>query len=517
MKKWLSEEKISQLLRYRSSFQTRSISGDYAIVRCANVILDKLHREKRYPIASNEEYNTLVKAIAIVTALKYIIAFHMNYVGLGSDYTDFQTLCDHLGTNSYDHNPDIPSPITIEAFIIKVFDFKYICPDLQKEQIVDFLPLYFPESSEEFEYLSNHLHKITFMLYPLSPAHDSVMISSADLVDMNASVNVHNLVAQGGFGMVHKVTYNNNNIDHNIVRKKLPIEMSPDNLQGITIEHLREIVIMQSLDHVNIMKALGAYFEQDVSFLYILMDDMLDVRNVCRRLSSIDTKFALACTRQLLEGCSYLHNLNIIHRDLKPANLLLNPSDHKLKIADLGQTRYIQQLRMDQPVHGMPGFDKSLSSIVGTYPYRAIEITLSHKNGYTISSDMWSVGCIVYELFNLVRLFPGSSGDTNEFARETRVLTKTFKTFGHIRKVFPADQCAMYTRLGEFESRSSDLRVLWEVRDTPFTYHLLPDMAPFVVAMLNYDPISRITADQALKTQIMRSTDGVIPNFVWTI
>jgi serine/threonine protein kinase len=81
-----------------------------------------------------------------------------------------------------------------------------------------------------------------------------------------------------------------------------------------------------------------------------------------------------------------MHEKRIIHRDLKPANILIF-SDGILKLGDLGLGRYMSDETF-----------KAFSQ-VGTPLYMSPEVI--RNEGYDFKSDVWSLGCVVYELVTL--------------------------------------------------------------------------------------------------------------------
>lgn len=85
----------------------------------------------------------------------------------------------------------------------------------------------------------------------------------------------------------------------------------------------------------------------------------------------------------LLLSLEYLHAKKIIHRDIKPSNLLLFP-DNSIKLCDFGLSKFYTNQGSQTPR-------------VVTAVYRAPEICLEHPN-YDYKSDMWSVGCVFYEM-----------------------------------------------------------------------------------------------------------------------
>ena len=99
-----------------------------------------------------------------------------------------------------------------------------------------------------------------------------------------------------------------------------------------------------------------------------------------------------------------MHAQNISHRDLKPENILIKQSPDstefdalkaKLKIADFGAAKVLSPNGLNTPY------------VVSRY-YRAPELIMgSHK--YDCSIDVWSTGCILFELITRTPLFPGEA------------------------------------------------------------------------------------------------------------
>ncbi len=109
-----------------------------------------------------------------------------------------------------------------------------------------------------------------------------------------------------------------------------------------------------------------------------------------------------------MEGVSHLHRIQVLHRDLKPANLLLvlGTNGPVVKVAGFGSSKIV-------------GGDCHQTPDVVTLWYRAPEVfaKAEHPRGpcrngernYGFPSDVWSLGCILAELFLGKVLFPGDS------------------------------------------------------------------------------------------------------------
>ncbi len=111
-------------------------------------------------------------------------------------------------------------------------------------------------------------------------------------------------------------------------------------------------------------------------------------------------------SHQLLHAMSFLHSINLIHTDLKLENILfvsnnftkslqnngrqlLLPVDPIIKIIDFGGATYD---------------DKHKSTIISTRQYRGPEVTL--ECGWSFPSDIWSIGCMIAEIYDGDLLFP---------------------------------------------------------------------------------------------------------------
>ena len=111
--------------------------------------------------------------------------------------------------------------------------------------------------------------------------------------------------------------------------------------------------------------------------------------------------------KQIFAGLRNMHAKRISHRDLKPENILIknpagsgfspevDPLTTELKIADLGAAKVLDPNAMNTPY------------VVSRY-YRAPELILG-SNYYDCSIDVWSTGCILFELVTRTPLFPGDA------------------------------------------------------------------------------------------------------------
>ncbi|KAL3895331.1 MAG: hypothetical protein SGCHY_004768, partial [Lobulomycetales sp.] len=94
---------------------------------------------------------------------------------------------------------------------------------------------------------------------------------------------------------------------------------------GISPTTLREIVMMQELNHVNIMRISAVYrFVDEQGMLYMEMDCAKGDLNFLLNGPPMPHEDVRFYSLQILQGLDYCHRKQLIHRDLKPANMLVD-------------------------------------------------------------------------------------------------------------------------------------------------------------------------------------------------
>ncbi|KAL8563476.1 hypothetical protein ACOMHN_011955 [Nucella lapillus] len=163
-------------------------------------------------------------------------------------------------------------------------------------------------------------------------------------------------------------------------------EIKLDGLSDKEIEQaLLEVKILAKCRHVNIISYCEAF--ESACCLHIVMEFAengdLQRRIVEQRGIHFSNETILDWFIQICFALKYLHSENILHRDLKPQNLFLT-SDGTVKVGDFGIARVLQDTG-----------DHALTAI-GTPYYLSPEIC--QRRPYDSKSDMWSAGCVLYEL-----------------------------------------------------------------------------------------------------------------------
>ena len=201
-------------------------------------------------------------------------------------------------------------------------------------------------------------------------------------------------LGSGSFGKVCLVTRKSDKKIFAMKRVKL------SKLNQKEKEHaVNEIRILYSLNNKNIIGYEEAFYDNESETLNIIMEyaDDGDLETKIKELSKkklfFDENTIWNILIQILFGLKYLHDNKIIHRDLKSANIFLTKNGI-VKIGDLNVSKVLNQNKMAQTKTGTPY-------------YSAPEIW--ENKSYDNKIDIWSVGCIIYEMCCLVCPFRSTS------------------------------------------------------------------------------------------------------------
>mmetsp|Transcript_122294 Transcript_122294/g.280161 ORF Transcript_122294/g.280161 Transcript_122294/m.280161 type:complete len:377 (+) Transcript_122294:1707-2837(+) len=247
---------------------------------------------------------------------------------------------------------------------------------------------------------------------------------------------------------------------------------------------LREIRLMRHFQHDNVsrIRDLIPPNKPQHDDIYIVMDLMeTDLHRVIHSKQPLTEEHFQYFLYQILRGLLYLHSANVIHRDLKPANLLVN-KNCDLQICDFGLARGFGQHEEDQ----------DLTDYVVTRWYRAPEVILTECE-YTKSIDIWSVGCILCEMFGRTPFLMGK-----DYLDQVKKILETLGT------PTPADQ--------EWIPKGSPGRKVIEragvFKQRPLSYYF-PKVSPEGLAcaesMLAFDPQKRSNVQEVLEHKYLKT------------
>ena len=211
--------------------------------------------------------------------------------------------------------------------------------------------------------------------------------------------NLLEKLGEGGYGKVYKVESKfGKNIRAMKIINKYKDKTQLDMYEDIEIENLeiridqrkyederflKEIEILKSLDHPNIMKIYEFYNREHRFYLiceYIEGEELFEKITASKFFTEED---ASKYMKQILSGVNYLHKMGVLHRDLKPENILVEDLEDKsfsIKIIDFGTSAMINP-------------NEKLTKKTGTSFYIAPDVLLGN---YNEKCDIWSCGIIMY-------------------------------------------------------------------------------------------------------------------------
>lgn len=198
-------------------------------------------------------------------------------------------------------------------------------------------------------------------------------------------------LGKGTYGSVYLAT-DTSDPSKTIAIKKIKLGLDKE---GIPTTALRELAILSRYKHINIVSLFDvALHESRILLCMEFIDFNLDtfIKTKAPSLSADRIKQILY---QITLAIDYLHGNKVLHRDLKPMNILLT-KDFVVKIADFGLSR----------IYSLPV--RPYTKEVLTLWYRSPELILGVE-AYSTGIDMWSVGCIMAELYLLKAPFRGDS------------------------------------------------------------------------------------------------------------
>jgi len=221
-------------------------------------------------------------------------------------------------------------------------------------------------------------------------------IATTHLVGRIQDFEIAGTLGRGRFSEVHRASWKHPGGDvREIALKRVQIfEMESDARK----ECVNEVNLLKSLNRPTILKYLDNFIEGSELVIVLELAHHGDVAALSRSLQR-DTRMLTesqiwAIFFQVCDALYYMHGRRIMHRDIKPANIFLC-SGGVVKLGDLGLGRYFSSNTY------------KAYSVVGTPFYMSPEV-ITQSEGYSFKSDIWSLGCVLYELSALTSPFESS-------------------------------------------------------------------------------------------------------------
>ncbi len=218
----------------------------------------------------------------------------------------------------------------------------------------------------------------------------------------------------GGMGEVYRAK--DTRLDRTVAIKVLPSHLSEDPELKQRME--REAKAISALQHANICTLYDIGTQDGTGFLVM---EYLEGQTLALRLAKgpLPLEQVLRIGTEIAQALEKAHEQGIIHRDLKPANVMLTKAGAKLMDFGLAKpkksisSQAVGAFTPSTPTMNLASLTSAASpltqkgSIVGTFQYMAPELLQGSEAD--ARSDLFSFGCVLYEMITGRRAFEGKS------------------------------------------------------------------------------------------------------------
>ncbi|XP_029135891.2 mitogen-activated protein kinase kinase kinase 19 isoform X2 [Labrus bergylta] len=217
---------------------------------------------------------------------------------------------------------------------------------------------------------------------------ETVLPGSGSVLDDTITWTKGEVLGRGAYGTVYCGLTSQGRL---IAVKQVSLDASDPDAAKREYSRLQgEVDLLKTLQHSNIVGFLGTSLYQHVVSIFMEYIPGGSIASILHRFGPLPERVLALYTHQILEGVTYLHLNRVIHRDLKGNNVMLMPTG-VIKLIDFGCAR-----RLSCVNHTASNSGDLLKSVHGTPYWMAPEVI--NETGYGRKSDIWSVGCTVFEM-----------------------------------------------------------------------------------------------------------------------
>ena len=201
------------------------------------------------------------------------------------------------------------------------------------------------------------------------------------------------VIGHGNYGTCHLVVHRRERRPY--VAKKIPVHKMRE--RG---EALAEAQLLSKLKHPNIIAYKESFLDPRSEYLCIVTayaeegDLFTHIRNARELARPFAERQVLDWVAQIALALDHIHALRVMHRDLKTQNIFLGRGG-VVKLGDFGISRVLERT------------DDFATTVAGTPYYLSPEVCQNQP--YNLKSDVWSFGCVAYEIATLRHAFAADS------------------------------------------------------------------------------------------------------------
>jgi serine/threonine protein kinase len=218
--------------------------------------------------------------------------------------------------------------------------------------------------------------------------------------DCKKDIEIGKEIGEGAYGKVYLCINKTNN--QTMALKEVPKAVKSQRT-------IREIENLTLLKHPNIVELYGFFFDEKYIYMVFEYCPLGNLYNLLRDEGVLTEKQSALYIRDIAKALSFCHANNVYHRDIKPDNILIT-SNNMAKLCDFGFSVHITDGQFIR------------QSSYGTIDYVSPEMLSGWHN---VKTDLWSLGCVIYELVYGVPPFFDQSKE------------KTFKNIETVNITYP--------------------------------------------------------------------------------
>jgi len=197
------------------------------------------------------------------------------------------------------------------------------------------------------------------------------------------------IIGRGSFGTANLVQSSEDGMEY-IAKKVVLGSLTQKEVDSAQLE----VRLLRELNHPNIVQYKECFIEDGLLITIMEYCEEGDLKNKITKVSEANDHFGeiqiFKWFTQVLSAIEYIHRNKILHRDIKTSNIFLK-ADGAVKIGDFGIAKAFENT------------NEIAMTVIGTPYYLSPEVC--ENKPYTYKSDIWALGCVLYEMNALKNAF----------------------------------------------------------------------------------------------------------------